>query len=325
MIKSKSHQIPKYLFTLMVCLFISLGSLAQETKSLSKDSIQIEGNSRSFEYYIPKNVQKKPSLVFVLHGSGGTMTDARNQTNFEFESLAEDRKSAIIVYPQGYDKHWNDCRKNASYKANQEDVNDIEFFTQMIAFFVKQNQINTDAVFVTGISNGGHMCYKLAYEMPDDILGIAPFVANLPEDFNNDCQPKNKAMSVMVINGTEDPINPYGGGWVVIQQDSSRGSVMSTEKTIEYWKNLAICSDIPEVLGVDDYTTEDGSTVTHLKYKCKDDSKKIELLKIVGGGHVVPLKDTPALPERARNFIGRKNRDINAPMMVLDFFESLIE
>lgn len=306
-------------------MLISLSGFAQEPRKLSKDSLLIEEHSRTFEYFTPQNIGENPSLVFVLHGSGGTMTDARNQTNFEFETLAKERKSSIIVYPQGYDKHWNDCRKNASYKANQEDINDIEFFTQMISYFVNKFQINTDAVFVTGISNGGHMCYKLGYELPDAIKGIAPFVANLPEDFNNDCQPKNKAMSVLVINGTADPINPYEGGWVVIQQDSSRGSVMSTQKTVNYWKNLVPCSNTPKVQNYEDYTMEDGSTVTHFKYDCTNTNTKIEHLKIVGGGHVVPIKDTPDLPERAKKFIGLKNRDINAPMMVLDFFESLIE
>ncbi len=294
----------------------------QEVKS---GAIEVEGKNRVFEYFAPPTFTSAPSLVFVLHGSRGTMYDARWQTNYEFERLAAARGNQIIVYPQGYDKHWNDCRGSASYTANQEDINDLAFFTKMIDYFEQQYQINKEAVFVTGISNGGQMCYKLGYELPNKFKGIAPFVANLPEDANNDCTPKNVSVSVMVINGTKDRINPHAGGWVVLGQDSTRGAVQATEKTIAYWKNLLNCETRVEKIAYDDYCKEDNSTVIHYKYACPTTNKKVELLEVIGGGHVVPVKDTPDLPEEAKRFIGNKNRDINAPMIVLDFFDSLVE
>lgn len=314
-------------FTLLILgLFVVIGSLnAQSNKDLKKDSLVIEENSRSFEYLIPEGLKQNPSLVFVLHGSGGDVPSTRMYTGYEFEKIASSRKNTIIVYPIGYDKHWNDCRKNASYKANQEDVNEIGFFNQMIDFFAEKHNINKEAVFVTGISNGGHMCYKLAYEMPEKIKGIAPFVANLPEDFNNDCTPKSVATSVLVINGTTDPINPYEGGWVVIQGDSTRGAVLSAQKTIEYWKNLLPCNTDAEITEYEDYAVEDESTVIGYQYFCEEANKKVRLLKVIGGGHTVPLKDTPPIPEQFKKVVGNKNLDINAPKMVLDFFESLNE
>lgn len=312
-------------FTLLILgLFVVIGSLnAQSNKDLKKDSLVIEENSRSFEYLIPEGIQENAMLIFVLHGSGGDVPSTRMYTGYEFEKIASSRKNTIIVYPNGYDKHWNDCRKNASYKANQEDVDDNKFFTQMIGYFNKNYNINQEAVFVTGISNGGHMCYKLAYEMPDKIKGIAPFVANIPEDFNNDCTPKGVSTSVLLINGTTDPINPYDGGWVVIKGDSTRGAVMSTRKTIEYWKNLLPCASDPEITEYEDYAKADESTVIGYQYFCEEANKKVKLLKIIGGGHTVPLKDTPPIPEQFKKVVGNKNLDINAPKMVLDFFESL--
>jgi polyhydroxybutyrate depolymerase len=222
-----------------------------------------------------------------------------------------------------YDRHWNDCRKNSNYKANQENINDIAFFEKMIAYFQEIHEIDSNRVFVTGISNGGQMCYKLAYEIPEKIKGIAPFVANIPYDFNNDCTPKNVATSVLIINGTEDPINPYEGGWVVIEQDSSRGAVLSTRETVDYWKSLLPCEPKMEQLEYPDYALDDDSTVIRYQYFCEEENKKVALLKIIGGGHTVPMLDTPPITERFKKVVGNKNRDINAPRIVMDFFESL--
>jgi len=322
----------KYYQTILILFVLAIGCKAQESSTASnmpttlfQDSISIEGNTRIFEYLAPQNLKESPSLVFVLHGSNGNIADTRMYTNYEFERLASERKNQIVVYPQGYDKHWNDCRMNASYKANQEDVNDTAFFADMIDYFHEKFQINSEAVFVTGISNGGHMCYKLAYEIPNKIRGIAPFVANIPEDVTNDCTPKNEAISVLIINGTNDPINPYDGGWVVIGNDSTRGAVLPTRKTVDYWKSLMPCTSEPEVVEYEDYATNDESTVIHYKFKCEKENIKVELLKVIGGGHTVPLKDTPPIPERFKKMVGGKNLDINAPEMVLDFFESLVK
>lgn len=292
---------------------------------LQVDSLLVDSIFRSFEFYVPVKVTARPSLVFVLHGSNGTVADTRRYTGYEFEKLATQRARQIIVYPKGYDKHWNDCRMHASYKANQEDINDIAFFSEMIEYFYQKHQINKEAVFATGISNGGHMCYKLAFELPDKIKGIAPFVANIPEMNNNDCTPQNEAVSVLIINGTNDPINPHGGGWVVIRQDSSRGAVMSTDNSVKYWTALAAFNDAPKIIEYKDLITDDSSTVVHYKYSGKHSDKKVELLKVINGGHTVPLKDTPPIPERFQKIVGNKNRDINAPKIVLDFFESLVE
>lgn len=321
----------KYFQALFILLFFSLNGIAQEEipayipTELRKEAIIIDGKSRTFEYFVPKDLKSSSSLVFALHGSNGNVKDTRRFTNYEFERIASERKKQIIVYPLGYENHWNDCRMNASYKANQEDVNDIKFFEEMITHFHKKFHINKNKVFATGISNGGHMCYKLAYELPEKIKGIAPFVANLPEDFNNDCIPKNVSTSVLIINGTNDPINPYEGGWVVIGQDSTRGSVQSTEKTVAYWKSLLPCTVESETIEYEDYSSDDNSTVVHVKYAYHNTDKKVELIKVINGGHTVPLKDTPPIPERFKKIVGNKNLDINAPLIVVDFFESLIE
>lgn len=313
----------KNLSFILILVLISIHLNAQTAPPLSRDTIEVEGKYRTFEYFIPQDLKTAPSLIFVLHGSEGTVIGTRWFTGSEFEKISAERKNSIIVYPEGYEKHWNDCRQNASYKANTEDINDIAFFTEMINYFKENYKIDSEAVFATGISNGGHMCYKLAYEMPDKIKGIAPIVANIPQEASNDCAQTEKAISVMIINGTADPINPYEGGWVVIRQDSTRGEVSSTEATLNYWKHLLPSQTDYKLVKYENSNSNDNSTIEHYKYFCKESNQRVELVKVINGGHTVPLKNAPYLPSEWRDALGNTNKDVNAPLLVHDFFESL--
>ncbi|GAB3105217.1 hypothetical protein G8770_13275 [Aestuariicella hydrocarbonica] len=205
---------------------------------LKRDSLTVDGLERTFSYYLPNHLGARPALVFVLHGSQGRGEDIRWQTAFGFERLAE-TENFIAVYPNGFEHHWNDCRASASYSANTQNINDPAFFTAMVSYFSELYDIDEQRVFATGLSNGGHMAYRLAMEIPDRIRAVAPIAANLPVPENNDCRASGQPVSVAVFNGTNDPINPYDGGLVEIMGDSSRGEVLSSDDTVAYWRHLA--------------------------------------------------------------------------------------
>lgn len=314
----------KILIISTVLVLVSIEGISQNVQSkLSRDSIEVEGKYRTFEYFAPVILGSTPSLIFVLHGSNGNVDQTRMITSYEFEKIAAERKNYIIVYPEGYGRHWNDCRKTGGYIANKEDINDIAFFSEMIEYFVEKFEVDSERVFASGISNGGHMCYKLAFELPDKISGIAPFVANIPMETNNDCSPAHDAVPVIIINGTADPINPYQGGWVVVGQDSSRGAVHSTEQTVSYWKGLLPCEPNVEIVKYENSNTTDDSSLEHYKYSCYLSNTRAELLKVNNGGHTVPLINAPDIPPRIRKILGNTNKDVNSPLLVVEFFESL--
>ncbi len=58
------------------------------------------------------------------------------------------------------------------------------------------------------MSGGGHMPYKLALTMPKKIKAVTAVIANLPDTNNLDCIEVKRPIAVMIINGTEDPLNP---------------------------------------------------------------------------------------------------------------------
>jgi len=274
---------------------------------------------REFYYHAPKGVSEKPQLIFVLHGSTGTPEVAQLSTGHQFDKLADESKDAIIVYPAGYHKYWNDCRKVATYDAKKQNIDDVAFFGKMIAYFKERYHIDTARVFAVGHSNGGHMCYKLAKEKPEWFKGVAAISASLPVDENNDCYDAHQPVSVLVMNGTSDPINPFNGGEVVAGDGQKRGAVRSTDQTIQYWIENDSCNAAPTITNFPDLDASDNSTAAAYLYQNAMTGKQVELVKITNGGHVIPNPTFSLWPKS----LGNVNKDINAPKIIWDFFKGL--
>ena len=158
----------------------------------------------------------------------------RDLTAFAFERIAQ-AEGAIVVYPQGFEKHWNDCRGSADYAANTRNIDDPAFFEAMIGWFERELGADRGRVLATGLSNGGQMAYRLGLERPDLVLAIAPMAAGLPAPATRDCRESGKPVATAIFNGTEDPVNPFAGGLVSIFGNTSRGEVLSSQATARYW------------------------------------------------------------------------------------------
>ena len=289
----------------------SKGNVVMEHKS--------EALTRTFTYFKPENLISDPALVFVLHGSRGTGDKVRFQSGYQYDYLAEKTGEFITVYPNGYQNHWNDCRASASYAANTENIDDVAFFEQMISYFVEKYQINRDRVFVTGFSNGGQMVYRLAFEVPTGFTAFAAIAANLPIEENLSCEKSQQGVSIAIFNGTEDPINPYHGGVVNVYGNKSRGSVVSTLSTIEYWATLANLTVKSEINLANN---NDGTAVikTIWTNSASQESKpnQVRLYTLKGSGHVMPSK----VVNFAR-ILGENSTSIEGAAEVWSFFQDV--
>lgn len=248
------------------------------------DSILIDGNFRSFSFQKPQDAEAGRSLVFILHGSGGTGRDMMNQTTKLEERSAPD--NVLFVYPNGYKRYWNECRKAASSLANKENIDEAAFFERLIHYFKDRYKINERQVFALGSSGGGHMCYKLGLTMPEKFRAIAALIANLPDNQNMDCKEAKVAIPVMIVNGTADQVNPYEGG-MMKGGSFIMGTVRSTEQTFQYWAELAGYNGKPSRKDLPDTDPTDGKIIE--RYTYSDAGKpEIVLLKVIGGKHDEP-------------------------------------
>jgi len=265
-------------------VFLFAFGAANAQPDLTSDSIVVDGHYRVFHFVKPQSNRTNASLVFVLHGSGGKGKQMADRT-----AKLEERSSAdnfIAVYPDGYKRYWNECRKAATSEANIEDVDEVSFFESMINYFKTKYQINDGRVFAVGTSGGGHMAYKLGMLTKGKFRAITAIIANLPDNQNMDCAGLNAALPVMIINGTADQVNPYNGGMMQTGSFKS-GTVRSTDASFRYWADLAGYKGDPERATLPDTDTADGKTIERYTFKSKN-KPEVVLLKVIGGKHDYP-------------------------------------
>lgn len=259
-------------------------TLLYSAAQLTNDSVLVGNHYRSFLFKQPAANSKSASLVFIMHGSGGSAENiATHATKLEGMTAQE---NILLVYPNGYKHYWNECRKAATSAANIENIDEAGFFNAMITYFHRKYKINKARVFAAGFSGGGHMAYKLALTMPEQFKAVTAVVANMPDSSNLDCTESKIPIPVMIINGTSDPVNPYNGGEVIVT-NVKLGTVRSTEQSVRYWAVLNGYKGKPVKELLPDTDPDDGKTIEKYTYKEKG-KHEVVLLKVINGKHDYP-------------------------------------
>ena len=280
---------------------------------VEQGSLAHGGRQRKWHAYIPGSRPADPALVLILHGSTGDGKSMLATTWHEFNILAE-QEGFIAVYPDGFERHWNDCRASAAYSANQLDIDDVGFLAALVREFTAKHGVDPMRVYAVGLSNGGQMAYRLALETPGLVAAVAAIAANLPVEGNMDCEPSGEPVATLIINGTEDPVNPYNGGLVQIFGDSTRGHVLSASETARYWAELAGYSDPGQKKVWADRAPDDGTTIESIIWSTSG-APPVALITVVGGGHTIPHTRY-----RMPRLLGRTSHEFDATRLIWAFF-----
>ena len=294
---------------LKILLIVGLVLLTASAVTLAapiSESLKSGGDLRNYWLVRPEGLEKtKPApLLMVLHGSAGSGEDMMTVTQRGFERLA-DKEKFVVVYPDALERRWNDQGGT---------VDDVGFLLAIVDKLVADGLVDKNRIYVAGISNGGMMAQRLACEQADRIAGIATVAGGLPEPLQATCKPA-RALPVLVIHGTEDPIVPWSGGAVAGFEDF--GKVLSARETAKFWAANNRCGDGGVIAAEPDRDPKDGTRVKMEVFASCPAGAAVKLAAVEGGGHTWP-GGYQYLPER---FIGRTSQDVDANMLIWDFFK----
>lgn len=278
--------------------------------TLLEDFLMHDGIRRGFVAYVPDGDGEARPLVLVLHGSRGTGRAVRRQSAYQFDALA-DRENFVVVYPDGYQKHWNGCRTAPKDAAHKMDIDDVGFVGTLIDSCCSRWHADPARVYAVGFSNGGHLCYRLAVESPERIAGIAAIAASMPASGWSKCPAPKRRVPLMIVNGTDDPINPFDGGMVTLFHVLKKGEVISSLESAEAWLCSEDLSRGPVVEQVKDSDPQDHTFIERRTWP----GSQVCLYSIHGGGHTIPGGEQ-YLPEF---LVGRISRDMNIAQEVFGF------
>lgn len=289
------------------------------TGTLFTGELDHDGHRRTYNYYVPAKLAAKPALVLAFHGSQGNGAQARVSYAYGFDKLA-DKHGFVVVYPDGFENHWNDCRGGGDYSANHQNIDDVGFMRQLVAFFGERYGVDTDRVVATGISNGGHMAFRLAYEAPGFAKAHVAFAAAVPAGDNLDCEASGTPVAMAIANGTGDPLVPPAGGVQTIFGVAERGMVLSMDDSIGYWARIGGYGvDQPEILVLPDTVTTDESFIVQHSWD-NAGQPLVRLYKIENGGHTIPTAQM-----KFPKILGVTNADVEGAQLVWDFINEVSE
>jgi len=284
--------------------------------TLHTDHVDAGGIDRSFSVYVPPQLAANAPLVVALHGANASGQKLRAYTGYEFDALA-DRYGFMMAYPDSSASGWNDCRVAVNNAARRQGINDVDFLKAVIANLKARYHLG-GPVYVLGYSTGGLMVYRLAVEAPETFTAAAAISANLPAAGDSDCAASRAPVSIAILNGTEDRINPFDGGNVHGIWTTNLGHVQSAEQTARYFAALAGNANQPRVERLPGHDNHSSGWAERRTWSGA--RAKIELLTIHGGGHTISQPQV-----RQPRILGPTSAQVDAPEEVWRFFTQPVE
>jgi polyhydroxybutyrate depolymerase len=301
----------RYIVIMVAALLVALVSPGSPAQSGSGSGIQTshsftyDGLTRSYLKYVPAGLPATPvPLVMVLHGGGESAAGvaAPSRAPSHWKAIA-DLDKFIVVYPDGVDNQWHDCRSDGHTRIGRAD--DVGFLGALIGLMRETHNIDLARVYSTGTSNGGMMSFRLASEMTAQIAAIGPNVANLPVDPDAECIDPTLPITVATINADADPLVPWNGGCLLL---CTSGTVVGAEATRDYWIDHDQAASMPtDTHAYPDIFANDGpSTVTRYRHDGGVNGTQVAFFRVFSGGHNEPSTHH----FQGSGVVGPQNRDI---------------
>ena len=274
-----------------------------------RHTIFSEGRERVYWLHAPASLapDAPAPLVLVFHGGEGDGPSAERLTGFD---LVADRERFLVAYPDAVDKHWNDGRDVATFRAYRERVDDVAFVAAILDDVSRSRAIDPSRVFATGISNGAIFSNFLALKLSERIAAIAPVAGGLAAPLPSVLRPA-RPVSVLLFNGTDDPLVPFEGGVV----GRAHGRVVGAEETARRWARADGCVASPQ----HDMPPARPGDACHLersRWRGGREGTEVVLNALVGGGHTWP--GGPQYAPKA--LVGIVCREPDATRVIWEFF-----
>jgi polyhydroxybutyrate depolymerase len=293
---------------------VILVSLTLGTGSLRADDVLTlthQGIARTATIHRPAALPAGPAPVVIgLYGHHQTIDKFRDWLHLD---VTADRERFVAVYPEAIERDWSYGRpivKATGMPAvNGEPADDLGFIRAIIDNLIETKLADPDRIYVTGLSRGGLMTFTVACALADRIAAAAPLITGMTEFQRQDCKP-TKAVAMMAVDGTKDPVQSYDG-WLY-----PLGRLLSVPETMEYWRLQNGC-DSQNFKIVPHRDPSDPTQIWLFDWAgCQ---KPLRLYRVNGGGHQIPSFSANS-EEEAKTF-GNRNHDIETADEIWSFFK----
>ena len=201
----------------------------------------------------------------------------------------------MLVYPNGgktpKGRGWVGPDKHDGTTADR----DVRYMNALLRTLKETYPIDTERLYVTGMSGGGYMTNLLWCEMSDTFAGFGVVARAMPKIMSTTCRVARPRPYLLMLGTADDGVvNEYQ---------------LSFEDSRAFIRDQLTCSDTPEVQRT---LPDQGDplVVRHKRYACAE-GVAFNDYEIEGGGHAWPGAGKPK-PDKAL--------DVNATEVILESF-----
>jgi predicted peptidase len=180
----------KFLFLFLILSQISFSQ--SDVNGKMKTEI-VQKYELGYALHIPENTKEKKPLIIFLHGSGEKGTDIEKvKVHGPFKYIKNHELDAYILAPQ--------CPENEEWNS--------EVLYRLILKIQKENNIDSNRIYLTGLSLGGWGTWNFAFAHPDMFAGIVP-ISGFVDLIQLEEACKIAAIPTRVFHGLmDDVVNP---------------------------------------------------------------------------------------------------------------------
>ncbi len=300
MIHGKNASLVTLFNVLLLLVFVSCEEDKKRTE-ITSGTLEHNGLTRSYIYYAATDLPEDAPLVVVLHGFTSSAKKIMEYSEMNF--LAKEKKFAV-VYPQGTTDADSNTFWNVGYDFHSSiTTDDVEYIVELVKYLQEKHTLSVTNTFLTGMSNGGEMCYLLACKHPEVFSATAPVAGMMLQPFFTDCKSDNP-IPVFAIFGTNDDVTNFNGD---PNNEDGWGAYPGIPFTINYWAEAINYTSVQRDT-LPDINKNDSSFVVRETYLNDQNGNEVLFYKVVNGKH-----DWPG---------AWGNMDIHASNEIWRFFEN---
>jgi polyhydroxybutyrate depolymerase len=265
-------------------LFVATNSSAQVDNDTPAYSMQCDGIERIYNLHIPENMPENGPLVILLHGYGNPRPGVFNETANKY--------GFAICYPEGEKDSKGKKSWNVGYPSQHDmTIDDESFLTQLVQHLQQKHGFSKENVFLTGMSNGGEMCYQIAAHKPNLFAAVAP-ISGLMMEWLYKSDTSTTPVSLFEIHGTQDKTSAWfgdpnnKGGW---------GEYMPVPLAIHHCvsRNRCTLMETDTIVG----KAPNNYPIVKHRFSGGINNSEVWLYEVIGGGHSWFMNDMDTADE----------------------------
>lgn len=240
-----------------------------------EDSVKVDGHMRHLVMYLPDGMQKGAPVVFVLHGYGAGIWCENPLV------ATADRPGFAVCIPEGLRDPQGERSWNVGYPFQAGwQVDDVKALCRMARYVQKRYHLSRENTFLTGMSNGGEMCYLMAYSKQKTFKAVAP-IAGLTMAWMYERMDAPRPIPLMEIHGTEDRVSEWTGD---MENKGGWGAYLPVPVAIGYWVAKNRCTG-EQVERIESIQGQEGHPIIKHRYSGSTTGCDVWLYEVVGGVH----------------------------------------